>query len=222
MRLILLCLLVGLHSGMLLAAEQKIEVGASNNLPADHPSILLMRKAYQQLGYQMQLVVMPLQRSAYESNKGQLLDAELSRTAAAAAMLPNMIRVKVPIGTVRITAFSRDPTIKIKNWHSLQGKRVDVLRGIYLARINMRDLQYTEISTISQAIQRLQSGRTDIAVLLGDETEWLLKQYANHGLYSIAPDLANTEIFHYVHERHAALVPRLEAALRQLTVQVQR
>ena len=99
---------------------------------------------------------------------------------------------------------------------------MDVLRGIYLAKINMQGQQYTEVNTISQAIQRVLSGRTDIAVLLGDETEWLLKQQAYQGIYTIAPDLAKTEIFHYVHERHAALVPQLEAALRQLTVQVQR
>jgi polar amino acid transport system substrate-binding protein len=181
-----------------------------------------MQKAYQQLGYQMKLVVMPLERSAYESNKGLMLDAELSRTAEAAAMLPNMVRVKVPIGHIRITAFSREPSIQIKNWQSLGIWQVDVLRGVYLAKINMQGQKYTEVNTIPQAIKRLLSGRADIAVLLGDETEWLLKQQAYQGIYTIAPDLAKTQIFHYVHERHAALVPKLEAALRQLTMQLQR
>jgi len=221
MRFLLLCLFC-FQCSTCLATARQIDVGASNNLPLDHPSILLMEKAYQQLGYQMKLVVMPLERSAYESNKGLMLDAELSRTAEAATMLPNMVRVKVPIGHIRITAFSRDPAIQIRNWRSLDIWRVDVLRGIYLAKINMQGQQYTEVNTIPQAIQRLLSGRADIAVLLGDETEWLLKQQAYQGIYTIAPDLAKTEIFHYVHERHAALVPQLEAALRQLTVQVQR
>lgn len=221
MRFLLLCLLC-FQCSTCLAAVPQIEVGASNNLPPDHPSILLMQKAYQQLGYQMKLVVMPLERSAYESNKGLMLDAELSRTAEAAAMLPNMVRVKVPIGHIRITAFSREPSIQIKNWQSLGIWQVDVLRGIYLAKINMQAQKYTEVNTIPQAIKRLLSGRTDIAVLLGDETEWLLKQQAYQGIYTIAPDLAKTQIFHYVHERHAALVPKLEAALRQLTMQLQR
>lgn len=221
MRFLLLCLFC-FQCSTCLAAVQQIYVGASNNLPLDHPSILLMDKAYQQLGFQMKLVVMPLERSAYESNKGSMLDAELSRTAEAAAILPNMIRVKVPIGYIRITAFTRAPAIQVNNWQSLGVWRVDVLRGIYLAKINMQGQQYTEVNTISQATQRLLSGRADIAVLLGDETEWLLKQQANHGIHAISPDLAKTEIFHYVHERHAALVPKLEAALRQLTAQVQR
>lgn len=221
MRFLLLCLFC-FQCSTCLAAVPQIEVGASNNLPLDHPSILLMKKAYQQLGYQMKLVVMPLERSAYESNKGLMLDAELSRTAEAAAMLPNMVRVKVPIGHIRITAFSRDPAIKIKNWQSLKPWRVDVLRGIYLAKINMQGQKYTEVNNIQQAIQRLLSDRTDIAVLLGDETEWLLKHHTDQEIYTIEPDLTKTEIFHYVHERHAALVPQLEAALRQLTVQVQR
>jgi polar amino acid transport system substrate-binding protein len=221
MRFLLLCLLC-FQCSTCLAAVPQIEVGASNNLPPDHPSILLMQKAYQQLGYQMKLVVMPLERSAYESNKGLMLDAELSRTAEAAAMLPNMVRVKVPIGHIRITAFSREPSIQIKNWQSLGIWQVDVLRGVYLAKINMQGQKYTEVNTIPQAIKRLLSGRADIAVLLGDETEWLLKQQAYQGIYTIAPDLAKTQIFHYVHERHAALVPKLEAALRQLTMQLQR
>jgi hypothetical protein len=59
-------------------------------------------------------------------------------------------------------------------------------------------------------------------VLLGDETEWLLQQDLALPIYSIQPDLAKTEIFHYVHQRHAALVPQLEATLRQLTAQAQR
>ena len=199
-----------------LASEHEIAVGASNNLPADHPSIVLMNKAYQQLGYQMILIVMPLERSAHESNKGQILDAELSRTAQAAEMLPNMLRVEVPIGHIRITVFSRNPAIKVNHWQDLSAFRVDVLRGIYLAKVNMQEQEYTEVNSISQAIQRLLSGRTDVVVALGDETEWQLKQLENHGIYAITPDLAKTEIFHYVHERHAALVPQLEAALRQL------
>jgi hypothetical protein len=221
MRFLLLCLFC-FQCSTCLAAVPQIEVGASNNLPPDHPSILLMEKAYQQLGYQMKLVVMPLERSAYESNKGQLLDAELSRTEEAAAMLPNMLRVKVPIGHIRITAFSRTRDIKIDNWQDLSAWRVDVLRGIYLAKINMQGQSYTEVNHIPQAIQRLLSGRTDIAVLLGDETEWLLQQELALPIYSIQPDLAKTEIFHYVHQRHAALVPQLEATLRQLTAQAQR
>ncbi len=214
MRFILLCLL---WCSACPASDTQIEVGASNNMPADHPSILLMQQAYKQLGYQMELVIMPLERSAYESNKGQLLDAELSRTAQAAEMLPNMIRVKVPIGHIRITAFSRNPATKIRHWQDLGAWRVDVLRGIYLAKINMDGQKYTEVNSISQALQRLLSSRTDIAVLLGDETEWALQQHNHPGIYVIQPDLAKTEVFHYVHERHAALVPKLEAVLSQLT-----
>lgn len=191
-------------------------MGVSNNLPATHPSILLTTKAYQQLGYQMKLVVMPLERSAYESNKGKLLDAELSRTAEAAELLPNMLRVKVAIGTVRITAYSRNSAIKLNNWQDLSRWRVDVLRGIYLAKMNMQGQSYTEVNNIPQAIQRLVANRTDIALVLGDEMDLLLQQ-KNHGIYAIQPDLAKVPIFHYVHERHAALVPLLEEALRQLT-----
>ncbi|RVT48147.1 transporter substrate-binding domain-containing protein [Rheinheimera sediminis] len=199
-----------------LAAERDITVGASNNLPADHPSIVLMQQVYQQCGYNMVLIVMPLERSAHESNKGHILDAELSRTAEAAEILPNMLRIDVPIGYVRITAFSRDPQLQINHWQDLSAFRVDVLRGIYLAKINMQGLVYTEVNSVSQAIQRLLSDRTDVVVALGDETEKLLKQQATQGIYTITPDLAKTQIYHYVHQRHAALVPQLEAALRQL------
>ncbi len=214
----LLCLQLPLD----VAAVPSFKVGVSNNIRADHPHILLMREAYQQLGYQMELVVMPLQRSAYESNKGQLLDAELSRTAQAAAILPNMIRVKVPLGQVRITAFSRDPAIKIKDWQSLKTWRVDVLRGLYLATLNMSGQHYTEVNSIEQAMQRLLSGRADIAVLLGDETQWYLQQKQQPQLYALTPDLAKAELYHYVHERHAAVVPKLEAALSLLTQKTRR
>lgn len=221
MRLLVFCFYC-LGFGFASASEQQIAVGASNNLPVDHPSIVLMEKAYQRLGYQMVLVVMPLERSAYESNKGQLLDAELGRTAQAAEMLPNMLRVEVPIGHVRITAFSRNPAVKINHWQDLSTWRVDVLRGIYLAKVQMQGQNYIEVNTIDQAIQRLLADRTDVVVALGDETEWQLKQHANHGIYTIQPDLAKTQVFHYVHERHAALVPQLEATLRQLNQQTQR
>lgn len=218
MRCILLCLL-WIQCSSYALAQQQMDVGMSNNLPANHPSILLMHKAYQQAGYQMKLVVMPLERSAYESNKGKLLDAELSRTAEAAELLPNMIRVKVAIGTVRITAYSRNPAIKISSWQDLSKWRVDVLRGMYLAKLKMQGQDYTEVNTIDQAMQRLLSDRTDIAVVLGDEMDWLLQQQAGTDIAALQPDLAKVPIFHYVHERHAALVAPLEAALRELTLQ---
>jgi len=195
------------------AATPVIEVGASDNLKPDHPTILLLQHAYQQLGYRMKLVQMPLERVALESNKGQLVDAELSRTAEAETMLPNMIRVKVPVGQVRITAYVRADS-PIKQWQLANNWQLDALRGILLLAELIPNQQYTEVSTIQQGLDRLRAGRSDVVILLGDETEQLLA--GQQDIKALQPDLYQTKVYHYLHQRHAALVPALEQILREL------
>jgi polar amino acid transport system substrate-binding protein len=59
-------------------------------------------------------------------------------------------------------------------------------------------------------------GRIEVALYERWTGVALLRQQGIQGVHVLRPSLANREMFIYLHKRHAALVPRLAAALRSL------
>lgn len=61
----------------------------------------LISEAYQELDINPQIVRMPAKRALAESSKNSWVDAELVRVAEAEKILPNFIRIPVPLMTLK-------------------------------------------------------------------------------------------------------------------------
>ena len=193
-----------------------IRIGTLHGIQKQHPTFEIIQEAYRRIGIKAELVTLPYERSEYEANRGLIIDAELARTEEASAALANLVRIEPSIFPVYTSVFTTRTDLDITNWESLRGLRIDTVRGMHTVADRLGDIPFNEVGSIEQSIQRVLSGRTDVAVLPGFETEQLLDELNITSVYRLSPDLETFLLYHYLHQKHADLVQPLQASLWQV------
>lgn len=186
---------------------------------------LCYTEAFKRLGYRFDYNVNPPQRGIVESNSGRL-DGEAFRlqfTDDLEKQFPNLIRVDEPVGEGIFAAYSTNPDIRVQNLEHFRGKDllIGYIRGqkaieaklaIYVAERNRLDI--TDLKT---GLKMLAAGRMDVLIADDQNVKSLLRQEEFRGqpIKKIGEVLA-IPVYPYLHKKYAALVPKLEAALRAM------
>ncbi|MCH8500970.1 MAG: hypothetical protein LAT77_03540 [Aliidiomarina sp.] len=216
-RLSMLILLVTWISQPVVADDTKtIRIGTLHGIQKHHPTFEIIQEAYRRIGVTAELVTLPYERSEYEANRGRIIDAELARTEEASTALANLIRIEPSIFPVYTSVFTTRTNLEITSWESLRGLRIDTVRGMHTVADRLGDIPFNEVGSIEQSIQRILSGRSDVAVLPGFETEQVLEQLNITSVHRLTPDLETFLLYHYLHQKHADLVQPLQASLWQV------
>lgn len=172
-------------------------------------------EAFRRCGVQLRLVKLPAERGLISANEGRE-DGDLSRIAGLEALYPNLVRVPEKLIEWEFTAFSKQAG-RAKSWEALRTRPVGYIRGWKIYEQKLIDAPFVVSSDDStQLFRQLQLGRIEVALY----ERWLgmsLLQHQNiKGVYPLDPPIAKREMFIYLHKRHAALVPKLAAALRAI------
>lgn len=175
-----------------------------------------LRQAYSRLGYQMQLVRLPAGRSLQMTDRG-LYDGELFRIDGVQHEFSQLRQVPVQLATIELLAFVRaEQQNTLRDWVLMKNIRVGFVRGFRLAS----QLQYAghpvPVTTLEQAVGMLIQGKID--VLLEDQLSVLSVLPAKTGLAGITVlpgTLARAGLYHYLHQRHSALVQPLATVLKK-------
>ena len=220
------CLLgyLSLSSGFVNAAEQVMHIGTLMQISPQHPLVVKLQQAYQQLGLRMQLETMPLERLRLEAARGVLVDGNLAAAASLQQVIPQLIRIPVQVYQLELTAFVRDPQLKPAQWTDLQQLRVTYLAGMLSVEARLKQHQVKALTaalTLEQALQYVAKGRVDVAVLPKAEAEYVLRQLPGQQVHAVLPALELLPMYHYIHQKHQALVGPLTAQLEKLIAPVQ-
>lgn len=177
----------------------------------------LISEAYQELDINPQIVRMPAKRALAESSKNSWVDAELVRVAEAEKILPNFIRIPVPLMTLKVSSYSLKTNVEVNSWQSLKGLNVVTLRGFIgiTNQLKKYDINFHQTSTMQQAIQMLKVKRMDTVILPEIlfsklKPEKLFKEHEVYKQY-----ITQFEVFHYIHKRHHELVPKLTLEMQK-------
>ncbi|RUO28728.1 hypothetical protein CWE11_10520 [Aliidiomarina sanyensis] len=194
-----------------------IVIGTISDIDDSHPTFLRVQQAYRMIGYDAKLLLLPYERSEYEANRGRFVDAELARTDEVQALLPNMIRIDVPLETDQISVFTARDDLNIQDWDDLEGLRIDTVRGMsVITRRLVQHHPFNEIGTVEQVFQRLESGRSDVAILPGNMAEFVLSRTDVTGIQRLHPGLEELPLYHYIHRHHQHLTEQLTHALYEV------
>lgn len=206
-----------------LAAETTVmRVGTILQIQPDHPTVLLMQQAYAELGIHMQLELLPTERALVELNRGKLLDANLAATRVFESHNPKLVRVPVPVYQLEFAIFSTEPGLNLSQWSQLAPYPVVMIQGMVAVKQQLEQnsgQQVVAVMSMEQALQQLELGRNKLAVLPKFEAEAMLKKLQLKNVQVLAPSLMVTSAYHYVHQRHQALVAPLSKVLSRLTGQ---
>lgn len=183
--------------------------------PATSVAEQVMAEAYHRIGRVMVLHKLPGERTLVMANEGHM-DGELYRKLGMEREYPNLIILPVPLLTYEIVIFTRGTEFVVSGWDSLRPFTIGYVRGIKIVRENTAGMKTEAVPTMEQAFQKLAMGRTDVVV--GNRASGLaaIEALRLDDVRILAPALASFPVFHYVHKKHAAMVPALLAALQAM------
>lgn len=212
--MIRLCVAMALLMMAWPAAAETLVLSQGINDPLPARALLILREAYRRIGITIETEQVPNERAIVLADSGQT-SGDLIRIAGLSATYPNLIQVPEPVVTFESIAFTSGLTFPVKGWESLRPYHLCVLRGNKLAEINTEGMSREIVGTIEGMGRMVTAGHCEVAIL--GRQVWLeLDRHGLKPLISLDPPIQVVPLYHYVHRRHADLVPHLVKALKEL------
>lgn len=191
---------------------------STNNTPHDRKALeRLSTEAFQRAGLSLSLVSNPSERSLDLANTG-VVDGEGLRVAGLNQQYPNLLQVPESFIGINFVAFSRNATIKLdQGWGSLKPYRIAFINGWKLFEANATDAQsVTKVDRVEQLFQMLDAGRVDLVLYTLADGHAVLKRLGISNVVALSPSLRDADMYLYLNKKHAAQVPAINKALRDM------
>lgn len=174
-----------------------------------------LSKAYQTLGYRIQVQRLPAGRSLMMANAGDF-DAELFRIAEVAQQYPQLLRVPTPLERINLFAFvKRDSTKSLSAWQQDTTLKIAYVRGFKMAEHYSFAGKAVPVNTVNQAVQMLLQGKVNVLLEDPESVASTTIELSPDGMLKQLPSiLATADLFHFIHKKHEALVAPLAASLQ--------
>lgn len=210
-----------LTAGPVRAAEMPVLVVNDTNEPpfttADGRGFLdaVAGEAFRRAGVRLRLVKLPAERALINANAG-IEDGDMSRIAGLEARYPNLVRVPEKLIDWEFAAFGRDAALPA-HWETLRTHPVGHIRGWKIYEQQLAGAPHVVTAEDpAQLFRQLQLDRTEVALYERWQGLSRIQRQGLTDVHLLDPLLARREMYLYLHKRHAALVPRLAAALRAI------
>lgn len=203
---------------------QSINPAASNvypiatlleNDPATVIASRILELAYKRLNLQLKVEQLPGERALRSANNGEM-DGELYRRAGIEKDYPNLVQVAVPLMNYEIVVFCRDPSMVVPNWEALRPFAIGFVKGVKIIEANTLGMRADPTPTLRQAFMKLMLGRSDLVVANRLSGLAALRELNLDEMRVLSPPLAKFPVFHYLHNKHANMVPQLVKVLTQM------
>ncbi|MHA7772079.1 substrate-binding periplasmic protein [Roseibium sp. M-1] len=176
----------------------------------------ILTEAYAELGIRIEVVKSSPRRALLDAAAGKT-DGELVRVRDIEALHESLIRVDVPVVVARTFAYTNKQELMGKSFGELRHLRVGHVAGARFAQALSKD--YAEVWTADepeQLFEMLQRDRIDL-VIVGEGTgRRIIRDLKMEGVFPLRPSLEEISFYHYLHQKHAGLVPKIEAVLKRM------
>lgn len=199
-----------------LHAQDTITISTFEEDTAVVKANLLLKKAYEKLGVSMVLVRLPASRALIEANNGEQVDGELIRISGLTNQYPNLIQIPVMIAELKISVFSKTVNFDVDGWESLKPYEVTFKRGFKGMEKHAGGLRVKRAKSSGAALEMLNMDRTDIVVVPYLDGLVLKKKLNMPRIKILEPPLEQVRLYHYLHKRHEALIPKITRVLEAM------
>lgn len=172
----------------------------------------VLTQAYAQLGLNVEFVPLPVRRGYAVAALGELDGLTLS---AADDIDPKLIKVNVPVAFEETVVYTRNQQFKVDGFESLRPYTVGHVAGLRYFEENLRDMKADPGPDLNTVLRKLSLGRTDIA-LDTRSSQCKLRTLDLPDIRILEPPLSIVKAHHFLHIKHAQLVPRLQTVLARM------
>ncbi len=178
----------------------------------------ILEQAYGNLGIDVNILRVPAGRGLKLSSSGQV-DGEVARIAEVGQKYPSLQRVDVPLYVSSASIFAKSGNaVHVLSPADLKNQQVLCIRGILASEFVATALEFSCVyaKDQKQALDMLIHDR--VSMILGSQSsiELFLGDFKEHNITPVLPDIYQVKLYHYVHQKHQALVPDITQALEKL------
>lgn len=215
MMIFLFAMIVGTCS---VSIAKTLKFSCIEETPDIEISRLVLAEAYGRLGIEIEIQRLPGLRALIYANEG-LTDGELFRAAGVETDYVNLIRVKIPINTVDLVVITKKISFEVTDWQSLKPYYIGIQSGITFIESSIsktEGLKVARVKSSSQLLRMLENERIDAVVAPRISAILSLADLKSKEITILEPPLQILPLFHYLNNKHQALVPELENVLHKM------
>ena len=187
-------------------------------VPDQHVGGEILREVYARLNIKIDFIDVEAKRALALSNAGET-DGEIQRIANISKDYPALIQLSPPINYIEPTVFTTTLKFDVQGWESIRDYQIGIVRGVGSSEAGTRGMSQVQRATsLSDLIEMLDRDRFDMLVtdFFSGRVE-IKKMHLESRIQPILPPLQRIYVYHYLHERHRVLIPRIEAVIQQMT-----
>lgn len=177
---------------------------------------LFYAELFGRLNIPFEIQSLPAERALQNANAG-VDDGDVCRIADLVNQYTNMVRSREPIMPYHHAVFSRHKNFTITGPESLTPYSVGLVTGWKIVeRTTQQVPSRTLVDSPEQLFVLLDQERIEVAVIermVGLET---VHRLGLKGIRVLSPPLLSGDWFLYLHKKHAALLPRIDAEVRKM------
>jgi len=197
------------------AAQTKLVLVTPPNSIDTVISEVITREAYRRIGIQVVIKKYPGERALRLANAGKV-DGEVQRINGISANYHNLVQVYPAINYIEGAAFSKTKDFKIAGWNSLKPYRLGYIRGIKFAERNTKEMDSTAVGDYPGLFQMINDKRLDVIISPRLNGLFQMKQLGITGVLNLQPAIMRFDLFHYLHQKHVKLVPKISAVFQAM------
>lgn len=198
-------------------AQPPLRFARIENIPDQFVGGEILKAVYSRLKIPIELVDLPAKRALMESSTGKL-DGEVHRNINVQKQYPTLIMIRPAINYIEPSVFSKTHDFNVKGWGSIADYTVGIVRGVGTSEDGTRWMkQVLAATTLDQLMLALAADRIDVAV--SDSFSGLVvvkKLGLENSIKVLTPPLQKNEIYHFLHEKHRKLAPKVEKVIREM------
>lgn len=171
--------------------------------------------AFQRAGVTAVVREVSPERSAVLANEGTT-DGDVGRSSGLEKSFPNLVQVPEPIYQYAPTAFAYKRYDVAGGWESLRPHAICIRRGLRQTDQRTKDMKRQILADEATMLRMLAAGGCEIAIMERNNALARAAMAADPPLLRLLPPMEVMPLYIYLHKTHAALVPKVAAALKQM------
>ena len=177
--------------------------------------MIVLKEAYQKLGIEVVMKPLPGERALRTSNSGKV-DGEVFRIANVQKRYKNLIPVPTSINVLQGMVFSHDKNVTVNGWQSLATYKIGGQVGIKFVERGTKGMNRIMVDTNEQLFKMLNAKRIDLAIAAHINGAKTISQLKLQSINILQPPVIEHKLYHYLHKKHAALVPKIDSVLTEM------
>ena len=181
-----------------------------------------MGEAYRRIGIEIKTSALPGERALLIADHAKT-DGDINRVAGIEKNYPNLMMIPVAVMSFDAVVIVKKVKFTVDGWESLKPYVIGIRRGTKFAEIGTQGMRVESVTQYRELLKMLDKGHVDLVVLARPSIKGVFKQMQLEGdgklleeMSVLEPPIAHFETYHYLHKKHAALVPKITNALKAM------